>query len=122
MRSIKSRISSTRQAVTFSESLTGLGNLPSRTPCHHVDRETGMVPFGAMTLFNRTKPSVGSPGIVFSVILLALRLRGATTAPSWVRAFDYAVSKCVQCADNMLTCTINVFNQLTGMDAVGRGE
>jgi hypothetical protein len=47
-RSIRSRISSTRQAVVLPPSLTGFGKQPSLTPCHHVDLPTGIGPVGAI--------------------------------------------------------------------------
>jgi len=49
----KARISSTRQAVHLSESLTGAGYRDVLTPCHQVDFETGIVDQrGIMTPFS----------------------------------------------------------------------
>jgi hypothetical protein len=32
-----------RQTVVLTPSFKGCGNRPSRTPCHHPDRETGII-------------------------------------------------------------------------------
>ena len=41
-------------------SLVGLGKRPSLTPCHHVDLDTGIGPFGARICFILTRPVFGN--------------------------------------------------------------
>ena len=52
-------MSSTRHAVMRGPSFTGLGKRPDLTPSHHVDRPTGIGPFGPMIEESRTKPVSG---------------------------------------------------------------
>ena len=48
-------ISSTLQTVVLGLNFIGCGNLPSLTPAHHVDLETGIGPIGANICFTRTR-------------------------------------------------------------------
>ena len=47
----------TRQTVVFGPNFSGLGNRPSRTPCHQVERLTGIGPRGARMSGSRTNPT-----------------------------------------------------------------
>src|SRR5271169_1824723 len=58
-RSMRSRMSSTFQAVVRGPSFTGLGKRPDLTPAHHVERPTGIGPRGARMEGRRTKPNPG---------------------------------------------------------------
>ena len=57
--SIRSRMSSTFQAVVRGPSFTGFGKRPVLIPAHHVERPTGIGPFGARMEARRTKPERG---------------------------------------------------------------
>ena len=54
--SINARMSDTRHAVVRGPSLTGDGNRPSATPCHQVERPTGII---ARIVGRRTNPISG---------------------------------------------------------------
>ncbi len=53
-------MSSRRQTVILGPSFNGFGKRPSRHPCHHVDLETGMGPWGPMIEERRTNPFLDS--------------------------------------------------------------
>ena len=63
---MRSRISSTRQAVVRGPSFTGFGKRPVLTPSHQVDRATGIGPLGARMDDKRTKPATGSVDTICS--------------------------------------------------------
>ena len=62
-------MSSTFQAVVRGPSFTGLGNRPTLTPAHQVERPTGIGPCGARIDLSRTKPALGRLSSIFSLSL-----------------------------------------------------
>jgi hypothetical protein len=60
-------MSSTFQTVVRGPSLTGLGKRPVFTPCHQVERPTGIGPSGARIEVRRTKPSFGKECVIVGV-------------------------------------------------------
>ena len=93
--SIKSRMSSTRQAVIFGPNLTGCGNRFDLTPAHHVLLETGIGPSGAMIFLRRMNPVSGRQNFGIGDFAAAM---GAVASNSFIvfsLAFSISFQICI---------------------------
>jgi hypothetical protein len=92
-------MSSAFQTVVRGPSFCGFGKRPSRTPCHHVDLETGIGPTGAKMDDNRTKPVRGK-----MIKDMFVRLGARMSDANWARLENLWA--------NSQTGLPNKFNQL----------